>query len=123
MNKVIEIGNLVRDVEYSTTPNGIAVAKFTLAVQRKYANADGNRECDFINCVAWRNQAEFINKYFKKGSKIAVVGSLQTRTYEANDGTKRYITEVVVDEVEFAGEKKQEEQPKIQPIQNDTLPF
>ena len=132
MNKVILKGNLTKDVEMQTTTSGINVAKFTIAVQRKFANADGERETDFINCVAWRNTAEFINKYFNKGSQILVCGSIQTRTYDAQDGTKRYVTEAVIDEAYFCGkadggnaeEKKEEnKQVELQPIDDDNLPF
>ena len=97
MNKVILTGNLTKDVELSETNSGIKVARFTLAVQRRFANADGEREADFINIIVWRTQAENCHKYLKKGSKAAVIGTLQTRNYEADDGTKRYVTEVVAD--------------------------
>lgn len=106
MNKVILTGNLTRDVELATTQSGISVARFTIAVQRRFANADGEREADFINIVVWRGQAENCNKYLQKGSKCAVVGSLQTRSYDADDGSKRYVTEVVAESVEFIGNKK-----------------
>lgn len=131
MNKVILKGNLTKDVELQTTTNGVSVAKFTIAVQRKFANADGERETDFINCVAWRNTADFVSKYFNKGSQILVCGSMQTRTYDAQDGTKRYVTEVVVDEVHFCGSRQdgetkakvEETQPELTPINDDDLPF
>ena len=101
MNKVILVGNLTRDPEMRTVGSGVSCCTFTVAVQRRFANAQGVREADFINCVAWRQTAEFIAKYFTKGRRIGVAGTLQTRTYDANDGTKRYVTEVVVDEAEF----------------------
>lgn len=145
MNKVILVGNLARDPELTTTPSGVSVCRFTVAVSRTYANADGERETDFINCVAWRNTAEFVAKYFKKGSSAGVVGSIQTRTYEGNDGNKRYVTEVSVDNVEFVGRKsggdgepteksKFDDEPKtssnsgnkiakFEPIDDDDLPF
>ena len=128
MNKIFLIGNLTKDVELATTQSGISVARFTLAVGRRFANADGEREPDFINIVVWRGQAENCNKYLQKGSKAAVCGSLQTRSYEADDGTKRYVTEVVAESVEFIGTKKDgdtsEEQPELTPIDNDdSLPF
>ena len=106
MNKVILIGNLTKDPEFATTTNGVAVVRFTLAVSRKFTNDKGEREADFINCVAWRGLAENVDKYVSKGDKVAVCGTLQTRTYEAQDGSKRYATEVIADEVEFIGGKK-----------------
>ena len=90
MNKVILVGNLTRDPEYRTTPSGAAVCNFSIAVQRRFANQQGVREADFINCVAWRQQADFVHRFFTKGRKIGVVGSIQTRTYEAQDGSKQY---------------------------------
>jgi len=101
MNKVVLVGNLTRDPELRTVGSGVSVCTFTVACQRRFANAQGVREADFINCVAWRQQAEFVAKYFTKGRRIGVCGSIQTRSYDANDGTKRYVTEVVVDEAEF----------------------
>lgn len=127
MNKVFLTGNLTKDVELATTQSGISVARFTIAVQRRFANADGEREADFINIVVWRGQAENCNKYLQKGSKCAVVGSLQTRSYDADDGTKRYVTEVVAEQVEFIGAKRDGEssgeQPELTPVDDDTLPF
>ena len=105
MNKVILVGNLTRDPEYRTTPNGASVCNFSIAVQRRFANQQGVREADFINCVAWRQQADFVHRFFTKGRRIGVVGSLQTRTYDAQDGSKRYVTEVVCDECEFVDSK------------------
>ena len=103
MNKVILIGNLTRDPEARTTQSGISQSSFTVAVQRRYTNAQGVREADFFTVVAWRQTAELCSRYLTKGRKCAVVGSLQTRSYDAQDGTKRYVTEVVADEVEFVG--------------------
>ena len=126
MNKVILIGNLTKDPEMTTTQSGISVTRFTIACQRKFKNANDEYESDFINCIAWRSSAEFIQKYFKKGNKIAVVGSIQTRTYDAEDGTKKYITEVVIEESEFVQSKKgdaQEEDIKLEPVDDDNLPF
>lgn len=107
MNKAILVGNLTRDPEQRTTSSGIAVTSFTVAVRRRYKDADGNYQADFINCVAWRSTAEFVAKYFTKGSRIGVVGTIQTRTYNDQNGNKRYVTGVVADEVEFAGSKTQ----------------
>ena len=106
MNKVILIGNLTRDPELITTNNGISLCRFSLAVQRRFASQDGEREADFINIVVWRAQADNCYKYLKKGSKCGVVGSLQTRSYDATDGTKRYSTEVVAEEVEFLSRRR-----------------
>lgn len=103
MNKVILIGRLARNPEMRTTPSGVATTSFTIAVQRNYANAQGDREADFISCVAWRKQAENIAKYCSKGSQVAVEGRIQTRNYDAQDGTKRYVTEVIADNVSFLG--------------------
>lgn len=128
MNKVILIGNLTKDVDFTTTNNGIAVAKFTLAVSRRFKNADGENETDFLNIVVWRNQAENCSKFLKKGNKCAVVGNIQTRSYEAQDGSKRYITEIVADEVEFLNTKTDVIKEKVasgelKPIDDDSLPF
>ena len=136
MNKVIEIGNLTRDPEYSTTPNGTAVCKMSIAVNRNFTNANGERETDYFNVVAWRTLADNCAKYLEKGKKIAVVGSLQTRSYESN-GEKKYVTEIMADEIEFLtptdnGAKKPQEPsapPKrrsiadMQLVDNDDLPF
>ena len=101
MNKAILIGNLTRDPEMRTTGSGTAVTSFSIAVQRRFANKSGEKETDFIPIVAWKNTAEICMKYLRKGSKVAVSGSIQTRSYEASDGSRRYITEIVADEVEF----------------------
>ena len=101
MNKVFLIGNLTRDPELSTTNSGISVCRISIAVSRRFANADGSRETDFFNVVAWRAIAENCAKYLKKGSKAAISGSIQTRSYEGTDGVKRYITEIIADNVEF----------------------
>jgi single-strand DNA-binding protein len=101
MNKAFLIGRLARDPELRTTPSGVAVCTFRLAISRRFANQQGVREADFINVVVWRAQGENCARYLTKGSQCAVVGSIQTRSYDAQDGTKRYVTEVVADEVEF----------------------
>ena len=89
MNKVILVGNLTRDPELTETPSGVAVCRFAIAVSRDYANADGTRETDFFNITVWRGRAENCGKYLKKGNKVAVIGSLQNRSYEDKDGIKR----------------------------------
>lgn len=130
MNKVILLGRMTKDAELKSTANGVSVCSFSLAVQRRFKNAEGNYEADFINCVAWRQQADFISKYFGRGSLIAIVGSIQTRTYEGTDGKKVYVTEVVVEEAHFAGEKKKDESPAapslpegFMPTMDGDLPF
>ncbi len=113
------MGRIANDLEIKQTQNGVAVMQFSLAVERRYKGADGERETDFINCVAWRQQAEFIGKYFRKGRMIAVEGNLRTRTYDDKNGTKHYVTEVYVDNVSFTGEKAENENQNssVQPSQ------
>ena len=101
MNKAILIGNLTRDPETMTTSSGITKCNFTVAVQRRFANAQGVREADFIPVVCWRQTAELCARYLSKGRKVAVEGSIQVRSYDAQDGSKRYVTEVIADNVEF----------------------
>lgn len=105
MNKALIMGNLVRDPEMRTTQNQVPVCTFTVAVERRFKDTNGNRAADFINCVAWRQSAEFMTKYFHKGSRVVVIGAIQTRNYEDKDGNKRTATEIVVEEIHF-GEKK-----------------
>ena len=105
MNKVILVGRLTRDPELKHTPNGTATTNFTLAVDRPFKNQQGEREADFIDCVAWRKLAETIANNLKKGKLIATEGRLQKRSYEAKDGGKRWVTEVVVDNVQFLEKK------------------
>lgn len=101
MQKFVAIGNLTRDPDYSETSSGVAVCRFSIAVNRRYATANGERETDFFNVTAWRGLAETVAKYCKKGQKVAVIGTIQIRQYEANDGSTRTSVEVVADEVEF----------------------
>lgn len=105
MNKAILIGRLTKDPEHRTTPNGVSVATFTVAVNRRYKDEAGKYQADFINCIAWRSTADFVSKYFQKGYGIGIVGSIQTRSYEDKNGNRRYVTEIVAEEVEFAGSK------------------
>ena len=135
MNKVILIGNLTRDPELSETPSGVAVCKFSLAVSRDYTNAEGNRDTDFFNITVWRGRAENCGKYLKKGNKVAIVGSLQTRSYEDKDGIKRNVTDIIASEVEFLTPKQQANQdeesvvsmtrqrPQLEEIDDNKLPF
>lgn len=97
---------MVRDPELKNTNSGKAVANFTLAIDRRFKNKDGQKEADFINCQAWGKTAEVLGQYTKKGSRIGIVGRLQVRSYDAQDGTKRWVTEVVVEELEFLESKK-----------------
>lgn len=101
MNKVILIGNLTRDPEVRTTPNGVTVCNFSIAVNRRFKNQSGEQVTDFFTIIAWRQLGDMCGKYLAKGRKVCVVGELQTRSYEAKDGAKRIVTEVVADEVEF----------------------
>lgn len=101
MNQCIFIGRLAADPESRTTQSGIANATFRLAVQRRFKDANGERQADFIQCVAWRQTAEYVTKYLHKGNTVGVIGSLQNRSYDAQDGSKRFVTEIVVDNVEF----------------------
>ena len=109
MNKVLLIGNLCNDPEAFTTQSGISRSTFRLAVQRRYANAQGVREADFLTIVAWRATADFCNSYLTKGRRIAVEGSIQTRSYDAQDGSKRYVTEIIADSVEALSRPKSED--------------
>jgi len=105
MNKVILMGRLTKDPEVKQTPSNIAVCSFTVACDRRFKTQNGERQTDFISCVAWRQQATLLGNYFHKGSRIAVVGTLQSRSYDDQSGQKRYVTEVVVDEIEFIDTK------------------
>ena len=105
-NKSILIGNITADPELKQTSSGTSVCSFSIAVNRRFAK-DGEQSVDFISVVAWRQQAEFVAKYFKKGSPILVCGQIQTRSWTDNQGQKRYTTEVVADEVSFAGARGQ----------------
>ena len=131
MNKCILIGNLTKDPELTTTTHGVAVCRFSIAVSRRYSNSDGERETDFLNIVVWRSLGENCHKFLKKGSKVGIVGNIQSRSYDATDGSKRYVTEIVAEEVEFLSTKQaddvksvdSDEVAKLQPIDDDGLPF
>ncbi|WP_210367601.1 single-stranded DNA-binding protein [Bacillus sp. REN3] len=107
MNRVILVGRLTKDPELRFTPNGVAVATFTLAVNRTFTNQQGEREADFINCVVWRRQAENVANFLKKGSLAGVDGRIQTRNYEGQDGKRVYVTEVLAENVQFLEPKGQ----------------
>jgi len=108
MNKVILIGNLANDPEARTTQSGISQSTFRIAVQRRFANAQGVREADFFTVVAWRQTADFCNRYLSKGRKVAVEGSIQNRSYDAQDGSKRYVTEIIADSVEALSSRNED---------------
>ena len=119
LNRVILMGRITQELELKTTPNGVSVTSFSIAVDRNYVKQGEQRQTDFINIVCWRQQAEFVCRYFGKGAMIAIEGQLQTRQYQAKDGTNRYVTEVVADSVSFTGEKREQNnngynQPNVQ---------
>lgn len=109
MNKVILVGRPVRDPEIRYTQSGVAVASFTLACDRRYAKQGEERQADFISCVAWNKTAEFMRQYVKKGQRIALEGRIETRSYDDQNGNKRYVTEVIAEAVEFAQSKGEAE--------------
>ena len=106
MNKVILIGRLTKDPELRKTPTDVSVVQFTIAVNRAFQQQNGERQADFINCVAWRNQAENLAKYIKKGGQIAVEGSIQTRSYDDPNGVRRFVTEVICSQITFLESKR-----------------
>ena len=124
MNKVILCGRLTKDPEIKLTSNQTQFCSFTVAVDRKFKDANGQRQADFISCLAWKQTAVFIQKYFKKGSRIGLAGSIQTRSYDDQNGQKHFVTEVIVEEAEFVeSNNRAEEQPQTppqeaQPVQN-----
>ena len=130
MNKIVLIGNLTADPVLRATPNGTSVCNFTLAVNRRFPGADGQKQTDFFRVLAWRGLADSCAKYLAKGRKAAVIGELQARTYEAKDGTTRMSLDVSADEVEFLSPR---EEPKAAPapadpntfedVSSDDLPF
>ena len=109
LNRVILMGRITQELDLKQTPSGASVLQFNVAVERSFVKQGEEKQTDFITCVAWRQQAEFIAKYFGKGRMIAIEGNLRTRTYEDKNGTKHYVTEVYVDSVSFTGEPKQGE--------------
>lgn len=128
LNSVNLIGRLTRDPELRSTPSGVSACGFTLAVDRNYGKGE-ERKADFINCVAWRQTAELVAAYFRKGNMLALEGSIQTRTWDDSDGTRRYATEVVVNRVHFIESKKAREERAgeyggtITTLDEDDLPF
>ena len=123
LNKVILMGRLTRDPELRSTPQGVSTCSFSLAVDRNFVKQGEERKADFINCVAWRQTAEFIPRYFKKGNMLALEGSIQTRSWN-DEGKNRYATEVIVSQVYFAESKNSAAVSEIPPMgQDDDLPF
>lgn len=127
LNRIILIGRLTRDPELRYTPQGVPVASFALAVDRPFANQQGQREADFIDCVAWRKLGETVGNHLTKGRLVAVEGRLQVRSYEAQDGTKRRVSEVVADSVRFLDRPREGQSPDV-PMSDDValpddLPF
>lgn len=128
MNKAILIGRLTADPELKQTNGGTAVCRFTLAITRRHAQANGERQADFLPVIAWRQLGEMCHKYLAKGKQAAVVGEIQTRSYDAQDGTKRYVTEIIAESVEFLTPKSAQPQSAGTPegfeeIEDDMLPF
>lgn len=119
MNKVILIGRLTKDPELASIADGTSRCRFTVAVDRPYSRNDSEKQADFISATAWRQQADFVAKYFRKGSPIALEGSIRTGSYDAKDGTKKYTTEVYVDRVEFVSSKSADSE-NAAPIQKRT---
>ena len=122
MNKVILIGRVCAAPEAFTTQSGISRSSFRLAVNRPYKNPQGNYDADFLPVIAWRQTADFCNRYLDKGRQIAVEGSIQTRSYDAQDGSKRYVTEIIADHVEALGSREDNrpaEAPAAPPQRNE----
>lgn len=128
MQRFICVGNLSKDPETGETPSGVSVCRFSIAINRDFTKEDGTRDVDFFNVIAWRSIGENCGKYLKKGSKVAIVGKLQNRSYEAKDGTKRNVTEIIAEQVEFLTPKQSEEPKKhsmreLTQEEMDNLPF
>lgn len=120
LNRVTLVGRLTRDPELRHTSGDTAVATFTIAVQREFANANGQREADFINIIVWRKQAENVKQYVGKGSMVSIDGQLRTRTYQDNTGNTRYVTEVVAESVQFLDSRSSNQQGA--PVQQQAAP-
>ena len=106
MNKVMLVGRLTKDLELRTTPSGMVVTRYTLAVSQNFVDKEGKRGTDFINCITWGRQAENLSKYCKKGSMISLEGRISNRSYDAQDGTKKYVTEVISENINFISTSK-----------------
>ena len=123
LNTVVIMGRLTADPELKTTQNGVSVTSFCVAVDRRFQRQGEEKQTDFINVVAWRQTADFVSRYFHKGSMIAVQGSIQTRNYEDKNGNKRTAVEIVADNVSFCGSKAESEAtaPKVQDTQRPSV--
>lgn len=128
MNRFFAIGRLTKDPEKRTTQNGTSVCTFTLAVDRRFKNANGEREADFFPVVCWRQTADFADEYLSKGKLAGVIGEMQTRSYDDKNGVKRYVTECVAEDVKILSPKSegaaQTQEPEMTPVSvDDDLPF
>lgn len=128
MNQVFLIGNVCKDLELTQTPSGVSITKFSIAVSRDYTNADGEKEVDFFNIVVWRGLAENCCKFLKKGSKVAVVGSLQNNNYKDKDGVRKTSTQIIAKKIEFLTPKEKNEEVQksrtpLEGIDDNQLPF
>lgn len=128
MNRAIIIGNLTKDPELRKTQSDVSVCTFAVAVSRTYADKDGKREADFLPVVTWRGTADNCYRYLKKGRRVAVCGSIQTRSYEDKDGIRRYVTEIIADEVQFlspaeGGNGGTDQYDGMEPVDDEMLPF
>ena len=123
MNKVILVGRLTKEPELRVTPGGVCVCSFSVACNRRFVKQGEERKADFINCIAWRQTGEFVSKYFTKGKRIALEGSLQIRDWTDNEGKKHCVTEVVADNVEFAQSKNEQERQNVQSDELDAEGF
>ena len=122
LNTVVLLGRITQDIELKSTTGGTSVIQFTVAVDRNFSKKGEEKQTDFISCVAWKQTAEFISKHFGKGRMIAVTGRLQSRTFDDKNGSKHYVTEVIVEQASFTGEPKQTEQTE-QTEQEEAFPF
>lgn len=127
MNKFVAVGRTTKDCDIRSTSTGKQVATFTLAAGRDFKNAQGEREADFLPCVVWGKLSEVCEKYVTKGKQIAVAGRIQTRNYEDKDGQRRYITEVIVSDLQLLGSRQdaqQPQEPELEEVEDtDSLPF
>lgn len=119
-NKVIMLGRITKDLELKLTPNGTAVLSFSIAVDRRFQQKGEEKKTDFFNCIAWRNEAEFISRFWSKGRAILIEGELQTRSYKDKNGVDKWVTEIIVDRACFTGEKAEYSGNSSTPAKSDT---